>query len=117
MSNNNEDTILKVENKKALSHTQITRDSKIDLETSEKLIKDLFDFYGENIPADEKVDISAAELANMVNIIINFSKIKITAVEMMKVTEFRVDNKVLLNEGVYLECFKLGVTTILDLVE
>ncbi len=96
-----------------MDHKDILKQAKKDLSSTENVLGQLHHTFGDTIPVDVNVEVSAANLAQMNKLITEYSNMKITMVEMMGANKVTAGELEL--EGLNLDLFKLGVTTSLDL--
>lgn len=98
-----------------MEHTKIKTEAEHDLKASSELLQNLFEEFGEQIPVDAIVNLSAANLAKMASIIAEYSLMKIDLLKYMKTDNIKFDEVLKLDES-QLDIFKLGISSALDLV-
>lgn len=87
-----------------------------DSERSKAMLKELFTNFGDVIPNAEKVNLSAANLAYMASVILDYSELKLKLLQMLEGEAINYDNELKL-EGVNLDIYKLALNTVLDFVD
>ena len=97
-----------------MDHKLILEEAKSHLIESKAIHEKLQIAFGDTIPVDETVKVSAANLALMNAVVGEYAQLKISLLTMMDAKEINCGEFTL--EDYHADIFKLGISTALDLV-
>ncbi|MCY9861247.1 hypothetical protein OTK49_01800 [Vibrio coralliirubri] len=87
-----------------------------ELKTSQHLSEQLHDNFGDTIPLNTMVDVSAANLAYMNNVIAEFSKVKLELITILDAKSVRIGEDLVIDDPRMMGMYQLGITAALELI-
>lgn len=97
-----------------MEHKEILNEANKDLKSAKEVIDQLHEHFGNVVPLNATVSVSAANFAQMNSLICEYSEMKKSLIKMMSADKLTAGELEL--KDLHLDIFKLGISTALDLV-